>query len=70
MKLTKYEQETILNFNEEEKTAEEEKMAKPEVYSDGEKAKAVQKKIEELSAQLDDLNAKWEEAAMALEEFN
>ena len=45
-------------------------MAKPEVYSDGEKAKAVQKKIDEISARLDDLNAKWEEAAMALEEFN
>ncbi|MDY2842362.1 MAG: ABC-F family ATP-binding cassette domain-containing protein [Treponema sp.] len=49
---------------------EENKMANPDVYSNGEKAKAVQKKIEELSAKLDDLNEKWMEAADALEKFN
>ncbi|MDY6397331.1 MAG: ABC-F family ATP-binding cassette domain-containing protein [Treponema sp.] len=54
---------------EEEKSIEENKMANPEVYSNGEKAKAVQARISELSAKLDDLNARWEEAAMALEEF-
>ena len=54
---------------EEEKQAEENKMASPEVYSNGEKAKAVQAKITELSQKLDELNAQWEEAAMKLEEF-
>jgi ATP-binding cassette subfamily F protein 3 len=55
---------------EEEKSIEENKMANPEVYSNGEKAKAVQERISELSAKLDDLNARWEEAALKLEEFN
>ncbi|MBQ9205487.1 MAG: ABC-F family ATP-binding cassette domain-containing protein [Treponema sp.] len=55
---------------ESEKSAEENKMADPEVYSNGEKAKAVQAKIAELSQKLDELNAQWEIAAMALEEFN
>ncbi|WP_296325306.1 ABC-F family ATP-binding cassette domain-containing protein [Treponema sp. UBA3813] len=54
---------------EEEKSAEENKMANPEVYSNGEKAKAVQAKIAQLSQKLDELNAQWEEAALALEEF-
>ena len=45
-------------------------MANPEVYSNGEKAKAVQTRITELSAKLDELNAQWEEAAMQLEEMN
>ena len=44
-------------------------MANPEVYSNGEKAKAVQARISELSAKLDELNTAWEEAAMKLEEF-
>lgn len=55
---------------ENEKKDEENKMANPDVYSNGEKAKAVQKKIEELSAKLDDLNEKWMEAADALEKFS
>ena len=55
---------------EEEKSAEENKMADPEVYSNGEKAKAVQAKIAQLASKLDELNSQWEEAAMALEEFN
>lgn len=54
---------------EEEKSAEENKMADPEVYSNGEKAKAVQAKIAQLSQKLDQLNEQWEEAALALEEF-
>ncbi|WP_296333390.1 ABC-F family ATP-binding cassette domain-containing protein [uncultured Treponema sp.] len=54
---------------EEEKQSEENKMADPEVYSNGEKAKAVQAKIAQLSQKLDQLNEQWEEAAMALEEF-
>ncbi|WP_407428960.1 ABC-F family ATP-binding cassette domain-containing protein [Treponema sp.] len=54
---------------EEEKSLEENKMAEPEVYSNGEKAKAVQAKIAELSKKLDELNEQWEEAAMSLEEM-
>ena len=42
------------------------KMANPEVYSNGEKAKALQQEIDALSAHLDDLNAKWEAAAEKL----
>ena len=54
---------------EEEKQSEENKMADPKVYSNGEKAKAVQAKIALLSQKLDELNEQWEAAAMALEEF-
>lgn len=53
-----------------EKKTEENKMADPAVYSNGEKAKPVQKKIEELSAKLDELNDKWMEAADNLEKYN
>ena len=38
-------------------------MAKPEVYSNGEKAKACQQKIDALNAELEQLNERWEEAA-------
>ena len=55
---------------EEEKSAQENKMADPQVYSNGEKAKALQAKIAELSEKLDKLNADWEEAALKLEEFD
>lgn len=48
---------------EEKKEALENQMALPEVYSNGEKAKAVQKEIDELTAKLDELNAAWEKAA-------
>ena len=61
--------EDEITKTEEEKSAEENKMANPEVYSNGEKAKAVQARISELSAKLDELNTAWEEAAMKLEEF-
>ena len=44
-------------------------MAKPDVYSNGEKAKAVQKKIDELAEKLEELNLQWMEAAEALEKF-
>ena len=53
-----------------EKTAAENEMANPEVYSNGEKAKAVQSRIASLAEKLEELNAKWEEAAMRLEDFN
>lgn len=42
------------------------KMSNPDVYSNGEKARTVQKEIDSLSARLDDLNAKWEAAAEKL----
>ena len=47
---------------EDEKKALEEKMSLPEVYSNGEKAREVQRKIDALCAKLDDLNAAWETA--------
>ncbi|MCQ2248341.1 MAG: ABC-F family ATP-binding cassette domain-containing protein [Treponema sp.] len=52
----------------EEKKAElENQMALPEVYSNGEKAKAIQKEIEGLSAQIDGLNDQWLVALEKLE---
>ena len=42
-------------------------MADPEVYSNGEKAKAVQKEINELSEKLEELNLQWMEAEEKLE---
>lgn len=52
---------------EEEKSAQETKIADPEVYSNGEKAKAVQKKIEELAEKIEELNLQWMDAAEKLE---
>lgn len=48
---------------EEKKESLEAEMGRPEVYSNGEKAKSVQKKIDEIGLLLDELNARWEEAA-------
>lgn len=42
-------------------------LAEPEVYSNGEKSKAVQKKIEELRARAEELSESWAEAASKLE---
>ena len=42
----------------------------PEVYSNGEKAKAVQKKIAELAAKIESLSEQWEQAAELLEAYN
>jgi len=67
-KTVKLLEEEILKF-EEEKSALEQEMAKPEVYSNGEKAKSVQKKIEEISNRLEQLNLDWMEAAQKLEEM-
>ncbi|MCQ2572859.1 MAG: ABC-F family ATP-binding cassette domain-containing protein [Treponema sp.] len=48
----------------EEKKAEyENQMANPEVYSNGEKAKAVQAKIDEITAQISEWEEKWAEFA-------
>ena len=44
----------------------EEKMSDPAVYSNGAKATEVQKQIAAASAELDALNAQWEEAAEKL----
>ena len=51
---------------EEKKSEWENKMADPAVYSNGEKAKAVQREIEALAAQIDETTAAWEEAAERL----
>ena len=51
---------------EEEKKKLEAEMARPEVYSNGEKCRAIQLKINEFSARLDSLNEQWEKAAEAL----
>ena len=48
---------------EEKKESLEAEMGRPEVYSNGEKAKSIQKKIDEIGLLLDELNARWEEAA-------
>lgn len=55
---------------EKEKAEAENKMADPEVYSNGEKAKAVQKEINELSEKLEELNLQWMEAEEKLEELS
>ena len=51
---------------EEKKSELENKLADPAVYSNGEKAKAVQREIEELSAQIEETTAAWEAAAEKL----
>ena len=51
---------------EEKKSALENKMADPAVYSNGEKAKAVQREIEELAQQIEETTAAWEIAAEKL----
>lgn len=47
---------------EEEKSAFEAKMALPEVYSNGAKAKEVQQKIDAIASKLEELNQAWETA--------
>lgn len=58
--------ETEIAKIEEEKKKLEAEMARPEVYSNGEKCRAIQLKINEFSARLDSLNEQWEKAAEAL----
>lgn len=58
--------EQQISQTEEALKAEQNKMANPDVYSNGEKARAVQKKIDELNAALEDLTARWEKAAEEL----
>ena len=52
---------------EEKKSELETKMADPSVYSNGEKAKAVQRDIDDVEKELEEVNAMWEEKAMELE---
>lgn len=64
------EEERLLNEIEkcEMEIAENEALlAEPEVYSNGEKSRAVQKKIEELRARAEELSESWAEAASKLE---
>lgn len=42
-------------------------LSDPEVYSNGEKSRAIQKQIEEITTQLDELNVAWEEACEKLD---
>ena len=51
---------------EEKKSEFENKLADPAVYSNGEKAKAVQREINELAAQIDETTLAWEAAAEKL----
>ena len=51
---------------EEKKSELENKLADPAVYSNGEKAKAVQREINELAAQIDETTTAWEAAAEKL----
>ncbi|MBQ1591017.1 MAG: ABC-F family ATP-binding cassette domain-containing protein, partial [Treponema sp.] len=51
---------------EEKKSALENQLANPEVYSNGEKAKAVQQEIQTLEEELASLNEQWEEEASKL----
>ena len=44
---------------EEKKSALEQKLADPAVYSNGEKAKAVQREIAEVSAKIDKVTEQW-----------
>lgn len=55
---------------EEEKASFENQLSNPDVYSNGEKAKAVQKKIAELAAKIESLSEQWEQAAELLEAYN
>ena len=57
----KYEQQ--ISDAEEKKSRLELQMADPEVYSNGEKAKSIQKQIDQIDAELEKLNSLWEEAA-------
>mgnify|MGYP003508756044 FL=1 len=42
-------------------------MADPAVYSNGEKAKSVQKQIEEIAQKIEEVTAAWEQASEKLE---
>ena len=58
--------EAQIAAKENEKKSLEEKLAEPEIYSNGERAKEVQRKIAALAEELESLNAEWESAAEML----
>ena len=58
--------EATITELEEKKSALENKMADPAVYSNGEKAKSVQREIEVLASQIEETTAAWEKAAEKL----
>ncbi|MCR5284083.1 MAG: ABC-F family ATP-binding cassette domain-containing protein [Treponema sp.] len=58
--------EDLIAELEEKKSALDLKMADPAVYSNGEKAKAVQRELEEICSKIEETTAAWEEAAMKL----
>ena len=51
---------------EQKKSELETRLADPAVYSNGEKAKAVQREIDELAQQIEETTAAWEAAAEKL----
>ncbi|MDR2101470.1 MAG: ABC-F family ATP-binding cassette domain-containing protein [Treponema sp.] len=69
-RLTRQEEEILRELEklEAEKTALEGELARPEVYSSGEKARAVQAKIRNLTREIDEKNQEWEEKARELEQ--
>ena len=54
---------------EEEKTLLEQQLALPEIYSDGNKSRAVQQKIEEIDKKIETLSTNWETISSQLEEY-
>ncbi|MBR7064944.1 MAG: ABC-F family ATP-binding cassette domain-containing protein [Treponema sp.] len=62
--------EKIISQNEEEKNLLEETLAKPEVYSNGEKCKEVKSKIDSLENEILDATKKWETLTDELLTFN
>ncbi|MDR0554070.1 MAG: ABC-F family ATP-binding cassette domain-containing protein [Treponema sp.] len=57
----------VLDAMERDKAALEAELARPEVYSAGEKARATQFKLEEVTAQINGKNQEWEDKALELE---
>ena len=53
---------------EEEKLKLEAELADPEIYSDGERSRGVQKKLKDVQSELNDLYSKWEELAASIEQ--
>ncbi|MBQ9631056.1 MAG: ABC-F family ATP-binding cassette domain-containing protein, partial [Treponema sp.] len=58
--------EMLVQQKEDEKRLLEEKLALPEIYSDGEKCKIVRLQLESLISEIDSLTAKWEELTSLL----
>lgn len=61
--------EKLISECEEKKSQLELKMADPSVYSNGEKAKSVQKQIDEIKKEIDSFTQKWEELQIKMDSF-